>query len=122
MPCERCGARQDDPSRGPSAWRRAVSSGEQVLICPTCQHDAGWQAGMDRCPACDGVRLSKTLGVLRCSACGWSAEASMRGSLTRWAPRPPEPLSPADETLADEVREALGRVFRSSEIVPRDPG
>lgn len=105
MPCQRCGARQGDPSRGPSAWRRAVTSGEQVLICPTCQQDADWQAGLDRCPACDGMRLSKTLGVLRCSGCGWSG--------TMLATSPSEPLSPADEKLADEVREALGRVFRS---------
>jgi hypothetical protein len=116
MPCQRCGARQGDPSRGPSAWRRAVSSGEQVLICPTCQQDAGWQAGMDRCPACDGVRLSKTLGVLRCSTCSWSA------SMTMGASYPPEPLSPADATLADEVSAALGRVLRSPEIVPREAG
>jgi hypothetical protein len=112
MPCQRCGARQGDPSRGPSAWRRAVSSGEQILVCPTCQQDAGWQAGMDRCPDCEGVRLSKTLGVLRCGACGWSG----------MAPHSPEPLSPADETLADEVREALGRVFHSPQVSPHDPG
>jgi hypothetical protein len=113
MPCQRCGARQGDPSRGPSAWRRAVTGGEQVLMCPTCQQDAGWQDGMDHCPACDGVRLSKTLGVLRCSGCGWSAEASVRESLTIRASPPPESLPAADEKLANEVRAALGRVFRS---------
>jgi predicted amidophosphoribosyltransferase len=103
MPCQRCGARQGDPSRGPSRWQRAVSSGEQVLICPTCQQDAGWQAGMDRCPSCGSVRLSKTLGVLRCGGCGWSGETSAS----------PEPAAAADDKLADDVRAALGRVLRA---------
>src|ERR1700712_1666436 len=116
MPCQRCGARQGDPSRGPSSWKRAVAAGEQVLVCPTCQQDAGWQAGMDRCPACDGVRLSKTLGVLRCSACAWSPTVSGEASA------PVGSLSAADEKLADEVRAALGRVFLSPETGSRDAG
>jgi predicted amidophosphoribosyltransferase len=111
MPCQRCGARQGDPSRGPSAWRRAVSSGVQVLICPTCQQDAGWESGMDRCPTCESRRLSKTLGVLRCSHCGWSGEA----------PPNPQQLSAADEKLAEEVRAALGRVLRPPESTTREP-
>ena len=101
MPCQRCGARQGDPARGPSPWKRAVSSGEQVLVCPTCQQDADWQEGLDHCPSCDGLRLSKTLGVLRCSACGWTGEAAAG------APGVPDP----DERLAAEVRAALGRVL-----------
>jgi hypothetical protein len=102
MSCQRCGARQGDPAGGPSPWKRAVSGGEQVLICPACQQDAGWQSGLDRCPECDGLRLSKTLGVLRCSGCGWSREA---------AALPPATGSASDELLAAEVRAALGRVF-----------
>jgi hypothetical protein len=102
MPCQRCGARQGDPSRGPSAWKRAVSGGEQVLVCPICQQDAGWQSGLDRCLSCDGVRLSKTLGVLRCSGCGWTGET----------PQLPPPEVAADDKLADDVRAALGRVFQ----------
>ena len=62
------------PPRGPSPWKRGVLGGEQVLVCPDCQRESGWQAGLDRCPECDGVRLSKALGVVRCSACGWSGE------------------------------------------------
>jgi hypothetical protein len=101
MPCQRCGARQGDPARGPSPWKRAVSAGEQVLVCPTCQQDAGWQAALDHCPECDSSRLSKTLGVLRCSACGWTGEVatSAAGAATR------------DEQLAADVSAALDRVL-----------
>lgn len=105
MPCQRCGARQDDPVRGPSPWKRAVSGGEQVLICPVCQREDGWQSELDRCPACDGVRLSKTLGVLRCSACGWVGEASAA----------PVAEGPIDEDLAADVGAALGRMFGGAE-------
>jgi len=101
MPCQRCGARQGDPTRGPSPWKRAVSAGEQILVCPTCQQTAGWQAGLDHCPACDSLRLSKTLGVLRCSACGWTGEVAT----SRVA------ASSADERLAADVRAALDRVL-----------
>jgi C4-type Zn-finger protein len=100
--CQRCGARQGDPQRGPSPWARAVSQGEQILVCPVCQQDADWRAGLQRCPTCDGIRLSKTLGVLRCSACGWSGEAV----------ETPEKRASTDEQLADEVRAALARVLR----------
>jgi hypothetical protein len=101
MPCQCCGARQGDPSRGPSAWQRAVSAGAQVLVCPTCQQGRGWQDGLDRCPSCDGIRLSKTLGMLRCSGCGWVGEAAAEA----------HPPTAADQALAAEVRAALGRVF-----------
>jgi hypothetical protein len=101
MACHRCGARQADPARGPSLWKRAVSGGEQILICPDCQQDAGWQSDLQRCPACAGVRLSKSLGVLRCSACGWSAD-SVEATTNP---------TPTDEQLADDVRAALARVL-----------
>jgi hypothetical protein len=101
MPCQRCGARQGDPTRGPSPWKRAVSAGEQILVCPTCQQDAGWHTGLDHCPGCDSLRLSKTLGVLRCSACGWTGDAAGGGTGV------PDP----DERLAAEVRAALDRVL-----------
>ena len=101
MPCQRCGARQGDPQQGPSPWIRAVSEGEQILVCPVCQQDADWQHGLQRCPSCEGLRLSKSLGVLRCSACGWSAD-SVDDTGSR-----PEP----DGQLADEVRAALARVL-----------
>jgi ribosomal protein L37AE/L43A len=101
--CIRCGTRQDDPPRGPSAWKRGVLGGEQVLVCPDCQRQSGWQAGLDRCPECDGVRLSKALGIVRCSACGWSGELPVAAT----------PAMPEDEGLAGEVQAALDRVLRA---------
>jgi uncharacterized Zn finger protein (UPF0148 family) len=86
-----------------------VRSGEQVLVCPECQRQPGWQSGLDRCPECDGVRLSKALGVVRCSACGWAGEvaepAPERGGQER----------AGDERLATEVAAALERVLRTPE-------
>jgi hypothetical protein len=82
-----------------------VSGGEQVLICPACQGEDGWQAELDRCPSCDGVRLSKTLGVLRCGGCGWVGEASVA----------PGAATPADRGLAADVNAALGRLFGAAE-------
>ena len=106
MACVGCGARQDDPGRGPSPWKRGVRVGEQVLVCPDCQRKAGWQNGFDRCPECDGVRLSKALGVVRCSACGWSGDLPAANATLAVA---------ADERLAGEVRAALDRVLRAPE-------
>ncbi len=106
MACVRCGTRQDDPGRGPSSWKRGVLGGEQVLVCPECQSRSQWQAGFDRCPECDGIRLSKALGVVRCSACGWSGElpaAAAPGDVA------------GDASLAGEVRAALDRVLRATE-------
>ena len=46
MPCYRCGARQVDPVRGHSPWRRGVRDDQQVLICPDCQAATNWVADM----------------------------------------------------------------------------
>jgi ribosomal protein L37AE/L43A len=99
----RCGARQDDPARGPSPWKRGVLGGEQVLVCPDCQRQSGWQSGLDHCPECDGIRLSKALGIVRCSACGWSGEL----------PAAATPPAAGDAGLADDVQAALDRVLHS---------
>ncbi len=108
MACFRCGARQDDPARGPSPWKRGVLGGEQVLVCPDCQRESGWQSGLDHCPECGGVRLSKALGIVRCSACGWSGDS----------PAGETPAAAAgDDRLATEVAAALDRVLRAP-----DPG
>jgi hypothetical protein len=106
MACVRCGTRQDDPGRGPSPWKHGVLGGEQVLVCPDCQRRPDWQADFQRCPECEGVRLSKALGVVRCSTCGWSGELPAVASPGDMA---------ADEALAGEVRAALDRVLRVPE-------
>jgi hypothetical protein len=102
MPCHRCGARQDDPVRGPSLWKRGVVAGEQVLVCPSCQRNDDWRDELVRCPSCAGVRLSKTLGTLRCGDCGWAAESSGAA---------PASGGSVDAGLAEDVQAALERLF-----------
>lgn len=85
-------------------------AGEQVLICPTCQQDASWQDGLDRCPACDGVRLTKMMGWVRCSACGWAEEASRAPEVQAPVQVSAQELA-ADDQLAADVSAALSRVL-----------
>jgi hypothetical protein len=70
MPCHRCGARQTDPVRGASPWRRGVRRGEQVLVCPDCQRGRDWTADLARCGACGSSRLVRVLGRTECKDCG----------------------------------------------------
>jgi len=70
MPCHRCGARQTDPVRGASPWRRGVRAGEQVLVCPECQKDRDWTADLARCASCGSARLVRVLGNTQCKDCG----------------------------------------------------
>jgi hypothetical protein len=69
VPCYRCGARQDDPVRGASPWRRGVRADEQVLICPDCQQHSSWQDELDRCPVCGSTALIRRLGTTVCRDC-----------------------------------------------------
>jgi hypothetical protein len=78
MPCHRCGARQTDPIRGESPWRRGVSSGVQVLVCPHCQRIHDWTAELDACARCGSTSLVRTLGETHCRACGASGEVRAR--------------------------------------------
>jgi len=70
MPCYRCRARQVDPARGPSPWKRGVRGDRQVLICPQCQSGRDWASDLDRCPSCGSVRLVRRLGDVECRDCG----------------------------------------------------
>ena len=70
MPCYRCGARQVDPVRGHSPWRRGVKDDEQVLVCPGCQASTDWTADLDKCRRCGGVHLVRRLGEVECRDCG----------------------------------------------------
>jgi hypothetical protein len=74
MPCYRCGARQVDPDRGESPWRRGVRADRQVLICPGCQSSFDWMADLDRCPVCASAHLVRRLGEVECRDCGFVSE------------------------------------------------
>ena len=71
MPCYRCGARQVDPDRGESPWKRGVRADRQVLICPACQSSVDWTGELDRCPVCLSVHLVRRLGEVECRDCGY---------------------------------------------------
>jgi hypothetical protein len=72
----RCGRVQEDPPQGkPSPWARAVVSGEQVLMCPSCQSEQpDWLNAAERCPNCGYNKLSLKLGFRVCPKCGHSWE------------------------------------------------
>jgi hypothetical protein len=70
MPCYRCGARQVDPDRGESPWKRGVRADRQVLICPACQSSVDWAGELDRCPVCSSAHLVRRLGEVECRDCG----------------------------------------------------
>jgi hypothetical protein len=121
MPCYRCGARQVDPVRGHSPWRRAVRRDQQVLVCPGCQAATDWAADMDKCPRCGGVHLVRRLGEVECRDCGTvvppaaEAAAPALGAARLSRARPPEP-APGGQApgLSEEVTLALERVLGRS--------
>jgi ribosomal protein L37AE/L43A len=103
MPCYRCGARQTDPVRGPSPWKRGVREGALVLICPDCQREHEWAEDMDRCPSCGSTSLTRALGQTTCKSCGAvvAGDESETGAVHESAPG-----------LSDDVSAALERTFR----------
>ena len=111
MPCYRCGARQVDPGRGASPWKRGVRSDRQVLICPACQTGRDWSSDLDCCPACGGVRLVRRLGEVECKDCGQVREPAP-------AAEPASDPGGAAPGLAEEVAQALDRVL-AAHRVPR---
>jgi hypothetical protein len=102
MPCFRCGARQTDPLRGASPWRRGVRSDRQVLICPECQSADGWDAELDRCADCAATSLVCRLGEVECRICGYVREA---------APVDGRLVTSGAPGLSEEVAAALDRVL-----------
>jgi hypothetical protein len=68
MPCYRCGARQTDPVRGASPWKRGVRRETQVLICPGCQRLHGLD--LEACETCGSTTLICRLGEVECRSCG----------------------------------------------------
>jgi len=98
LPCYHCGARQVDPGKGPSPWKRGVIDDEQVLVCPDCQGTHDWVADLDVCGSCGSTMLVRALGETRCRQCEWTKPA-LRDA------------GKSDGTLADEVAAALQRRF-----------
>ncbi|MFF0310436.1 hypothetical protein ACFYSC_23635 [Streptosporangium sp. NPDC004379] len=110
MPCFSCGARQTDPVRGASPWKRGVRRETQVLICPDCQraHDLD----LDTCAACGSAALICRLGEVECRSCGSVRLArSGRPVPAGNAAAPGAPDVPDASGLADEVQAALERVL-----------
>jgi hypothetical protein len=101
MPCYRCGARQTDPVRGASPWKRGVRAETQVLICPDCQraHDLD----LDTCASCGSISLIRRLGEVECRSCGTVHLAE--------TPPPPPLVSTGAPGLSEEVEAALNRVL-----------
>ena len=98
MPCCRCGARQTDPVRGASPWKRGGRHEAQVLICPDCQRSP--DLDLDTCAGCASTALIRRLGEVECRACGMVRLAQ--------APAAGRPDLPS---LAAEVEAALDRVL-----------
>ncbi|OLE24412.1 MAG: hypothetical protein AUG49_13395 [Catenulispora sp. 13_1_20CM_3_70_7] len=118
MPCHRCGARQTDPVKGASPWRRGVRAEEQVLICPECQRGQDWTADLAHCSRCGSARLVRVLGSTQCKDCGAEDCVADSDSVTvtqqaliEAAPPPADSLTPA-AALARDVDAALERHFR----------
>jgi hypothetical protein len=105
MPCYRCGARQVDPDRGASPWKRGVVRDRQVLLCPICQAEHAPGTELDRCGSCVSTHLVARLGEVECRDCGW-----VKPALPAQLP-PPARSAVSSEGLAEEVARALGRVL-----------
>ncbi|MBB6349457.1 hypothetical protein ACWGH8_39640 [Nonomuraea muscovyensis] len=99
MPCYHCGARQTDPVRGASPWKRGVRQESQVLICPDCQHRH--DLDLDACRTCGSTALICRLGEVECRSCGAVRLAGAR----EFACSAPPP------GLSAEVEAALNRVL-----------
>ncbi len=108
MPCYRCGARQVDPARGPSPWKRGVRANRQVLICPQCQSGRDWASDLDRCPHCGTVRLVRRLGEVECRDCGQVREPAAGEGMPAATGTATGDSAAA---LAEEVARALDRVL-----------
>lgn len=111
MPCHRCGARQSDPVRGSSPWKRGVRDEQQVLVCPYCQDTSEWTVDLDRCVTCGSTALVCRLGEVECRGCG-HVRPARRESDTEYL------MTPAAPGLSEEVAAALDRVLASHQARP----
>ncbi|GGO03474.1 hypothetical protein GCM10010116_06860 [Microbispora rosea subsp. aerata] len=112
MPCYRCGARQTDPVRGASPWKRAVRHETQVLVCPDCQrvHDLD----LDTCASCGSIALICRLGEIECRSCGQVRLARRLAHAGEPLVTATSPESAPTSGLAAEVEAALNRVLGRS--------
>jgi hypothetical protein len=104
MPCHRCGARQADPVRGSSPWRRGVRDERQVLVCPYCQSAYDWMADLDCCITCGSTALVCRLGDIECRGCGHTRPARRENESD-------DLVTSAAPGLSEEVAAALSRVL-----------
>jgi hypothetical protein len=119
MPCYSCDARQVDPDRGESPWKRGVRAGRQVLICPACQASVNWMSELDRCPACESAHLVRRLGEVECRDCGYVREPADTEAVDLvpaadngdFDGTDSDPALAGTPTLAEEVELALARVL-----------
>jgi len=117
LPCYRCGARQTDPERGKSPWRRGVRSDQLVLVCPACQESGDWTAELESCAGCRSVHLIRRLGQVECLDCGLvrEPEAVLIPGLVPAGPSgaaaPAGASASPDAALAEEVGRALDRLL-----------
>lgn len=119
MPCHRCGARQADPVRGSSPWKRGVRHDRQVLVCPYCQSTHDWTADLDQCVECGSTALVCRLGDIECRSCGHVRPA-------RRDPGSDHAATSRAPGLSEEVEAALSRVLagtmvRSRSVDPSAP-
>ncbi len=130
MPCYRCGARQTDPVRGASPWKRGVKAERQVLVCPSCQAGRDWADDLDRCSACGSAALVCRLGEVECRDCGHTraavrdepGDAGLVRSVADLAggaggPGGAGAERPSDGGLSEEVAAALSRVLKRGPAV-----
>jgi hypothetical protein len=104
MPCFKCGARQTDPVRGASPWKRGVRRDHQVLVCPECQAAPDWAAGLDHCAVCDSALLICRLGEVECRSCGHVRDVERESE---------DLMASAAPGLSEDVAQALARVLKS---------
>jgi hypothetical protein len=122
VPCYRCGARQTDPVRGASPWRKGVRADEQVLVCPDCQRASDWTVELDRCGRCGSTALVRRLGRTACRDCEVAQVAGRSPVGIGTVPvgladdeaedrRPPGHRGTDTSDLAHEVAAAIDRVL-----------
>ncbi|MGW5414893.1 hypothetical protein [Actinomadura geliboluensis] len=130
MPCYRCGARQTDPVRGASPWKRGVKAERQVLVCPSCRAGRDWADDLDRCSACGSAALVCRLGEVECRDCGHTRPAVRDEPGDAGLVRSGADLAggaggpggagaerPSDGGLSEEVAAALSRVLKRGPAV-----